>query len=37
MQATFVRRELVNYEQGGYYHVYRSRDAEAAVQRSSGR
>ncbi|XVH31243.1 helix-turn-helix domain-containing protein [Haloferacaceae archaeon DSL9] len=28
MQAGFLQKEQVNYEQGGYYHVYRPRDAE---------
>jgi predicted transcriptional regulator len=29
LQAGFIEKEQVNYEQGGYYHVYRPRDAEA--------
>lgn len=28
MQAGFIQKEQVNYEQGGYYHVYLPRDAE---------
>ena len=28
LQAGFIRKEQVNYEQGGYYHVYRPSDAE---------
>ncbi len=28
LQAGFIQKEQVNYEQGGYYHVYRPRDAE---------
>jgi predicted transcriptional regulator len=27
-EAGFVEQEQVNYEQGGYYHVYRARDGE---------
>ncbi|MFB6170249.1 MAG: transcriptional regulator, partial [Haloarculaceae archaeon] len=26
------QKEQVNYEQGGYYHVYRPRDAEEIAQ-----
>lgn len=26
MQAGFIQKEQVNYEQGGYYHVYRPTD-----------
>jgi len=26
LQAGFIRKEQVNYEQGGYYHVYRPTD-----------
>ncbi|ESP90127.1 helix-turn-helix domain-containing protein [Candidatus Halobonum tyrrellensis] len=28
MQAGFIQKEQVNYDQGGYYHVYHPRDAE---------
>ena len=28
MRAGFIRKEQVNYDQGGYYHVYRPRDAD---------
>jgi predicted transcriptional regulator len=28
MQAGFVRKEQVNYDEGGYYHVYYPRDAD---------
>ncbi|MGM0605317.1 MAG: helix-turn-helix domain-containing protein [Halobacteriota archaeon] len=28
LQAGFIEKEQVNYEQGGYYHVYRPTDAE---------
>ncbi|WP_435102017.1 helix-turn-helix domain-containing protein [Halarchaeum sp. P4] len=28
LQAGFLQKEQVNYEQGGYYHVYRPRDTE---------
>ena len=28
LQAGFVRKEQVNYEQGGYYHVYRPTDPD---------
>jgi len=28
LQAGFIQKEQVNYEQGGYYHVYESRSAE---------
>ncbi|MFB6080294.1 MAG: helix-turn-helix domain-containing protein [Haloferacaceae archaeon] len=28
LEAGFIRKEQVNYEQGGYYHVYRPRDAD---------
>ena len=31
-QAGFIQREQVNYEQGGYYHVYRPRDAEEVAR-----
>jgi predicted transcriptional regulator len=29
LQAGFIQKEQVNYDQGGYYHVYRPRDASA--------
>jgi predicted transcriptional regulator len=29
LSAGFLEKDQVNYEQGGYYHVYRQRDAEA--------
>ena len=28
LQAGFIRKEQVNYEQGGYYHVYRPTDPD---------
>ncbi|QLC34512.1 MarR family transcriptional regulator [Halarchaeum sp. CBA1220] len=28
LEAGFIRKEQVNYEQGGYYHVYEPRDGE---------
>ncbi|MUV61335.1 helix-turn-helix domain-containing protein [Halobacterium sp. CBA1126] len=28
LQAGFIQKEQVNYEQGGYYHVYHPRDAD---------
>jgi len=28
LQAGFIQKEQVNYEQGGYYHVYKPRDGE---------
>jgi len=28
LQAGFIQKEQVNYEQGGYYHVYRPTDPE---------
>lgn len=28
LRAGFIRKEQVNYEQGGYYHVYRPADAD---------
>jgi len=28
LQAGFIRKEQVNYEQGGYYHVYKPRGGE---------
>ncbi|MFB6252056.1 MAG: helix-turn-helix domain-containing protein [Halobellus sp.] len=28
LQAGFIQKEQVNYEQGGYYHVYSPTDAE---------
>lgn len=28
MQAGFIQKEQINYEQGGYYHVYRPRDPD---------
>lgn len=28
LQAGFIQKEQVNYDQGGYYHVYRPRDAD---------
>jgi len=31
LQAGFVRKEQVNYEQGGYYHVYRPADPDAVA------
>ncbi|MEM4780530.1 MAG: helix-turn-helix domain-containing protein [Halalkalicoccus sp.] len=32
LQAGFIQKEQVNYEQGGYYHVYRPRDPDAIAQ-----
>lgn len=32
IQAGFIQKEQVNYEQGGYYHVYLSRDADEIAQ-----
>ncbi|MBV0923836.1 helix-turn-helix domain-containing protein [Halomicroarcula limicola] len=32
MQAGFIQKEQVNYDQGGYYHVYRPRDGEEIAQ-----
>ncbi|WP_339105922.1 helix-turn-helix domain-containing protein [Haloterrigena salinisoli] len=32
MQAGFLQKEQVNYEQGGYYHVYLPRDADEIAQ-----
>lgn len=28
LNAGFIQKDQVNYEQGGYYHVYRPRDAD---------
>jgi predicted transcriptional regulator len=28
MQAGFIQKKQVNYDQGGYYHVYRPRDGD---------
>ncbi|MFB6121484.1 MAG: helix-turn-helix domain-containing protein [Halobacteriaceae archaeon] len=28
LQAGFIQKEQVNYERGGYYHVYHPRDAD---------
>ena len=28
LQAGFIQKEQVNYDQGGYYHVYRPRNAD---------
>ncbi|MCL7417193.1 MAG: helix-turn-helix domain-containing protein [Halalkalicoccus sp.] len=32
LQVGFIQKEQINYEQGGYYHVYRPRDAEEIAQ-----
>lgn len=32
MQAGFIQKEQINYEQGGYYHVYLPRDADEIAQ-----
>ncbi|QCJ48368.1 MULTISPECIES: helix-turn-helix domain-containing protein [Haloprofundus] len=32
LQAGFLQKEQVNYEQGGYYHVYRPRNADEIAQ-----
>jgi predicted transcriptional regulator len=32
LQTGFIQKEQVNYEQGGYYHVYRPRDGEEVAQ-----
>lgn len=28
LQVGFIQKEQINYDQGGYYHVYRPRDAD---------
>lgn len=32
MQAGFIQKDQVNYDQGGYSHVYSPRDAEEIAQ-----
>jgi predicted transcriptional regulator len=32
LQVGFIQKEQINYEQGGYYHVYRPRDADEIAQ-----
>jgi predicted transcriptional regulator len=32
LQVGFIQKEQINYEQGGYYHVYRPRDADDIAQ-----
>jgi Predicted transcriptional regulator len=32
MQAGFIQKKQVNYDQGGYYHVYLPRDADEIAQ-----
>jgi len=32
LQAGFIQKEQVNYDQGGYYHVYLPRDADEIAQ-----
>ncbi|WP_256300616.1 helix-turn-helix domain-containing protein [Haloarchaeobius salinus] len=32
LSAGFLQKEQINYDQGGYYHVYRPRDAEEIAQ-----
>ncbi len=32
LQAGFIQKDQVNYDHGGYYHVYRTRDAEQIAQ-----
>jgi predicted transcriptional regulator len=32
IQAGFLQKEQINYDQGGYYHVYRPRDADEVTQ-----
>ncbi|WP_440991742.1 helix-turn-helix domain-containing protein [Haloarchaeobius baliensis] len=32
LSAGFLQKEQINYEQGGYYHVYRPRDADEIAQ-----
>ncbi|GAA0307124.1 putative transcriptional regulator [Halarchaeum solikamskense] len=32
LQAGFIQKEQVNYDQGGYYHVYKPRDGEEIAQ-----
>ncbi|ADJ13982.1 helix-turn-helix domain-containing protein [Halalkalicoccus jeotgali] len=32
LQVGFIQKEQINYEQGGYYHVYRPRDADEITQ-----
>ncbi|MFB6151123.1 MAG: helix-turn-helix domain-containing protein [Haloarculaceae archaeon] len=31
LQSGLIRKEQVNYDQGGYYHVYRQADADAVA------
>lgn len=32
LQVGFIQKEQINYDQGGYYHVYRPRDADDIAQ-----
>ena len=32
LSAGFLQKEQINYDQGGYYHVYRPRDADEIAQ-----
>lgn len=32
IQAGFIQQDQINYDQGGYYHVYRPRNAEEVAQ-----
>jgi predicted transcriptional regulator len=32
IQAGFLQKEQINYDQGGYYHVYQPRDADKVAQ-----
>ncbi|ATW89525.1 sugar-specific transcriptional regulator TrmB [Halohasta litchfieldiae] len=32
MQAGFIQKQQVNYDHGGYYHVYRPRDGDEIAQ-----
>jgi predicted transcriptional regulator len=32
LQVGFIQKEQINYEQGGYYHVYHPRDADDIAQ-----
>jgi predicted transcriptional regulator len=36
LQVGFIQKEQINYDQGGYYHVYRPRDADEIAQEMQG-
>lgn len=36
LQTGFIQKEQVNYEQGGYYHVYRPTDPERIADEMQG-